>query len=116
MRIKFYFDEDVPLSFAQALLNRGVDVITTQAAGNLGISDKEQLQFAIRKSRVLLTHNKKDFIELNKEFAENSIHHCGIVVTDQLPIGTLLRRTMKLWFSVTSEDMDGRLEFLSAWK
>ncbi len=46
MKIKLYLDEDVPLAFALALLNRGVDVITTQQVGNIGFSDTEQLAFA----------------------------------------------------------------------
>lgn len=48
MRIKLYHDEDIPLSLADALRNRGVDVVTTQEAGNIGKSDEEQLIFAIQ--------------------------------------------------------------------
>jgi hypothetical protein len=36
MRIRFYIDEDVPVSFAKALLNRGVNVTTTQNADHTG--------------------------------------------------------------------------------
>jgi len=116
MRLKFYLDEDVPLSFAQALLNRGVDVITTQNAGNSGKNDEEQLIYAANEERVMFTHNKNDFINIYKKFIENDIPHAGLIVTDQLPIGTLLRRTMKLWFTLSTNDMKDRLEFLSNWK
>ena len=60
MRIRFYLDEDVPSSFAQALSNGGVDAETTQSTGNTGRSDSEQLLFASREERVILTHNKRD--------------------------------------------------------
>ena len=116
MRLKAYVDEDVPLSFAQALRNRGVDCITTQEAGNKGLSDAEQLAFSAEKSRTIVTHNKKDFILLHNEYARAGKTHPGIVVADQLPVGLTLRRFMKLWFSRTSEDMANRLEFLSNWK
>jgi len=42
--------------------------------------------------------------------------HAGIVLSDQLSIGVILRRLMKLYYSVTLEDMKNRLEYLSAWK
>jgi predicted Fe-Mo cluster-binding NifX family protein len=48
MRIKLYLDEDVPSSFAQALINRGVDVIITQQAKNDSNSDLQQLIYATK--------------------------------------------------------------------
>jgi len=116
MRLKAYVDEDVPLSFAQALRNRGVDCITTQEAGNKGFSDSEQLAFSVENRRAIITHNKKDFILLHTEYAQSGKIHAGIVVADQLPVGITLRRFMKLWFATTNEDMANRLEFLSNWK
>ena len=116
MRIRLYLDEDVPLSFAQALLNRGVDVVSTQQAGNRQLSDKEQLAFASKVKRAVLTHNKRDFIILHDEFIGKGAEHNGIILSDQLPVGVLLKRLMKLWFTWTAEDMRSRLEFLSNWK
>lgn len=116
MHLGLYIDEDVPLSLAQALLNRGVNISTTQNTGNTGNSELQQLIYAKEENRVLLTHNKKDFILLHKEFLANKRQHCGIIVTDQLPVGTLLRRMMKLWFILDAHDMENRLEFLSSWK
>lgn len=116
MRIKLYLDEDVPFAFAQALLNRGVDVITTQEVRNDSLSDAEQLDYAAKEKRTIFTHNKKDFIVLHNEYLQNQKEHSGIILSDQLPIGTLLRRFMKLWFSVSDENMKNRVEFLSNWK
>jgi predicted nuclease of predicted toxin-antitoxin system len=50
MRIKLYLDEDMPFAFAQALLNRGVDVITTQEVRNDSLSDAEQLVYATKEN------------------------------------------------------------------
>lgn len=116
MRVKFYLDEDVPVSFSQALLNRGVNISTTQETDNVGNTDIQQLKFANQKKRVIITHNKRDFIKLHKEFLESNRQHCGIIVSDQLPVGVLLKRVMKLWFTVDANDMKNRLEFLSNWK
>jgi|SRR3989304_3876766 len=116
MRIKLYLDEDVPRSFAQALLNRGVDVITTQQVQQEALSDIEQLEYAIKRQRAIFTHNKKDFISLHRRYLQQGKNHSGIIMSDQLPIGTLLRKFMKLWFSVSAKDMKDRVEFLSSWK
>lgn len=116
MHIKFYLDEDVPASLAQALQNRGIDAVTTQAAGNIAASDLAQLLYATENRRVIITHNIRDFILLHKDFLDTGQPHFGIIVSDQLPIGTLLKRSMKLWFSLEAEEMKSRLEFLSSWK
>jgi predicted nuclease of predicted toxin-antitoxin system len=116
MKIKLYLDEDVPLSFAQALLNRGVDAVTTQQAGNQGKSDVEQLLYATTEGRVIFTHNKKDFILLNNKFLQEKKEHFGIILSDQLHTGILLKRFMKLWFSMKATDIKNRCEFLSNWK
>ncbi len=116
MRIKAYVDEDIPLSFAQAILNRGVNAVTTGAAGNKGLSDADQLAYAAGDGRTIVTHNRKDFILLHNEYLRSGKIHAGIIVTDQLPVGVLLRRFMKLWFSLPAEHMAGKLEFLSNWK
>jgi len=62
MRIRLYLDEDVPFAFAQALLNRGIDIITTQQVKNDSLSDAEQLNYVVKVQRTIFTHNKKDFI------------------------------------------------------
>ncbi len=116
MRIKIYFDEDVPSSFANALINRGVDVITTQQAKNLRQSDAKQLLYATAEKRVVFTHNKRDFILLHKEYLQSGKEHSGIIISDQLPTSVLLKRFMKLWFSLKDTNMKNRIEFLSSWR
>jgi predicted nuclease of predicted toxin-antitoxin system len=87
MRVRAYVDEDVPLSFSQALRNRGVDSVTTQESGNKGLSDAEQLAYSAQNLRTIITHNKKDFILLHNEYARFGKMHAGIIVADQLPVG-----------------------------
>lgn len=66
--IKLYFNENVPEGVAEGLILRGYDVITTRDAGNSGISDREQLNFAWRENRVLFTFNIGDFSKLHLEY------------------------------------------------
>lgn len=116
MRIRVYLDEDVPLSFAQALQNRGVDVLTTHQAENNGLSDEGQLAFAYKGGRAILTHNKRDFMILHGELVKIGDGHSGIILSDQLPVGILLKRFMRLWFTLKQEEMKNRVEFLGNWK
>jgi hypothetical protein len=45
-RLTLYLDEHVQLALAEALRARGVDILTTQEAKNIGLDDAGQLAFA----------------------------------------------------------------------
>ena len=115
MKIRLYFDEDVDVALAVALRRRGIDVLTTQDAGNLGRRDEEQLAFATQEGRVFFTHNCGDFARLHTEMIRKGRFHAGVIISDQLPIGLLLRRLSGLCFQLTQEEMSNRLEFLGSW-
>ncbi len=115
-KISFYFDEHIQTSLAEALRQRGVDVLTTQEAGNIALDDYEQLNFAHKKGSVILSYNKRDFARIHYEFIKINKSHSGIVLSDQLPVGQVLKRLMRLYFSLSAHTMRNRLEYLSAWK
>jgi hypothetical protein len=115
-RISLYLDEHIQLALAEALRARGVDVLTTQEVGNVGLGDLGQLTFATESKRSLFSYNKRHFAKIHYEWMDLKTPHRGIILSDQLAIGTVLRRLMKLYFSLNSEDMKNRLEYLSAWK
>jgi len=54
-------DEDVSIVVAAILRARGFDALTVRDAGQLGLSDVEQLTAAVDAGRVLLTHDRADF-------------------------------------------------------
>ena len=58
MTIRLYLDEDVDVALPSALRQRGIDVLTTQEAGHLGLPDEDQLTFATRGERVFFTDNR----------------------------------------------------------
>lgn len=115
MRIKLYFDEDVDSSLAKTLRQKGIDVLTTPEAGKKRLSDTEQLEFAVNAKRAILTHNKRDYALLHKDYLLNGKEHYGIILSDQRPIGEMLRGLSKLLFSLSAEQMKNRREFLSNW-
>ena len=115
-RVSFYLDEHIQTALAEALRLRGVAVLTTQEAGNFAFNDYEQLNYAREKGRVLLSYNKGDFARIHYEFMKDNKHHHGIVLSNQLSIGQVLKRLMRLYFSLSKKEMKNRLEYLNAWK
>jgi predicted nuclease of predicted toxin-antitoxin system len=115
VKIRLYIDEDVDVGLAAALRQRGIEVLTTQEAGHLGWRDEDQLAFATQEGRVFFTHNRGDFARLHTEMIREGRSHAGIILSDQLPVGVLLRRLSSLCFRLTQEEMGNRLEFLGSW-
>ena len=115
-KLCFYLDENIQAALAHALMTRGVDVLTTQEAGNVGAGDIHQLAYAAEKGRTMVSYNKRDFALLHYQWMKIQRPHAGVILSDQLPIGVVLRRLMRLYYSVTLEDMKNRLEYLGTWK
>jgi hypothetical protein len=93
--IRIYTDEQVFRGLARALRNHGYDAESRQEAGraNRGISDDEQLAYAARTGRAILTENVTDFIVLDAEWKRVGRAHAGIIVVSELgEFGELLRR------------------------
>jgi predicted nuclease of predicted toxin-antitoxin system len=106
--IKFYTAEHIPKTVADGLRRRGVDVLTTQEAGMLGVSDEEQLAFAANQGRVFLTGDD-DFFRLHAQ----GIQHVGIVYTNrQTPIGQIIRGLMLIYEVLDASDMQNHIEYV----
>lgn len=59
MKIKLYLDEDVPLAFAQALINRGVNVFTTQTV--------KMMENLMRNNLTMLQKKEERYLPIIKE-------------------------------------------------
>lgn len=83
MIARLYSNENFPLPVVVALREFGHEVLTTHEAGlaNNAIPDAEVLRFAIETDRAVLTHNRRDFINLHRV---NPNHH-GIIVCTANP-------------------------------
>ncbi|MBM3239471.1 hypothetical protein FJZ31_24525 [Candidatus Poribacteria bacterium] len=114
--ISIYTDEDIHGQVALQLRRRGFDALSATEAGNLGIPDEEQLNFAIQHRRAILSFNRRDFCRMHTEYLTSGQQHCGIIVSPQFPIGEVVKRCLRLLSTLTAEEMVNRLEFLSGWK
>ena len=92
-RVRLYLDEDAQrTTLVRALRARQVDVLTATEAGTIGFSDAEQLEFAASRNRTVFTFNRGDFAKLHTEYVQREQEHSGIIVSDQLEIGIVIRR------------------------
>lgn len=78
--MRFYLDEDLSPQIAVALRARGVDAVSAHEVRNQGLTDPQQLAFAARQRRCLVTGNARHFIRLAKEAVLNANPHAGIVL------------------------------------
>ncbi len=86
-KLRFYLDESVNIAVVDGLRRRGIDVISAKDAGNLGLSDEEQIKYTKANNFVVVTHDA-DFLSLAM-YTE----HKGIVFVHQqkYSIGDLIR-------------------------
>jgi hypothetical protein len=116
--LTFYFDEDAAeQALVQALRSRGFQVLIPYEVSLLGADDLVQLRWCAEKGCVLVSHNVSDFWRYHREFLTRGEPHSGLILVQQqsLSIGERLRRLIKLAGVRSSEEMQNRVEFLSAW-
>ena len=118
MRIRLYFDEDtIQHALVSALRKRGIDVLTALEAEMLKEPDERQLEFATAERRTIYSYNVSDFCRLHSEWSATDKTHAGIVLAQQkrYSIGEQMRRLIKIVNTLSPEEMENRLEFLSSW-
>lgn len=108
-RLRFHLDENMNPVLAVGLRQRGVDVTTSAEMGLLSATDEEQLAFASRQSRVLVTHDR-DFLRL----AAHEATHAGIAYCDQhkYTVGDLIRALFTLRARAIPREMAGKVAYL----
>jgi predicted nuclease of predicted toxin-antitoxin system len=85
---RFYLDEDVPPSAAEIGRALGLDVVAVREAGHLGWPDAEHLAWAAARSRIVVTYNRNDFLELTRSALAAGKPHAGVLVV----VSTVPRR------------------------
>ena len=106
--LRLYFDRHIKKQLAVDLRQRGFDVLTTEEATRDTASDEDQLTFAAKQNRVVLTFNIRDFAPLHEQWTAAARPHAGIIVSQQLgsrKYGVLLWRMLKLLDQMTAEEM-----------
>ena len=117
--IALYTDEDVTADLAPALRRRGCDAQSTAEAGNVSLSDEDQLRYAAEQARAIFTYNIEDFISLARQWYEQGIEHAGIILSEQFSqrqFGELLRRLLRLLDSLTADEMRQQIVYLQHFK
>jgi len=112
-RIKLLLDEDVHSTLSSIIQKRGFDVEHVQEANGKGRSDLDQLLYACKKKRCLMSFNVRDFVLLHNRFVQEGMTHWGIIVSKQLPIGETLRRILAVLQGTSRQSMKNRILFLS---
>lgn len=113
--IKLYLDENIPEAIAIALRLRGYDVLTVKEANLKGLSDKDQLIYATKKGRALVTFNVADFVKLHNEFIKSSKAHKGIILSKQLHIGLVIKGLIKLLNNINKSSIENNIIWLNKW-
>lgn len=107
--VRLYLDEDVHKKTALALRSKGYDVISAHEVQNQGISDYEQLQYAISESRAIFTFNVGDFDKLHKECLRSGKEHFGILLSKQIPFSETLKRLINFLFTRTATELKNNM-------
>ena len=98
--MKFYLDEDVAPAIAAGLRKKGVDAVSAHEVGQIEVGDKEQLAFAARHRRCLVSRNARDFPALGRDAVAQRRPHAGIVLCPPTvhgsDVGTVVNALMKI--------------------
>ena len=103
--IALYLDEDLTYKLAEALRERGFDAIVAYEVGHIEVPDQVHLEFAAAQGRALVTYNAKDFLPLFDRWWESGKQHHGVIVSEQLAFGEMLRRLVNLLHRLTVDEM-----------
>ena len=115
-KIFLLLDEDVRVVLAEILRQRGYDAIHVLEVARAGKSDPEQLAYAANEGRVILTHNIRDYRVLDRKYQDLGKEHAGIILSNQLPLRELLRRTLRCLNRHTDEQARNKLIWLQDFK
>jgi hypothetical protein len=113
--IRLYTDEMIPTALAVQLRSRGYDVESCEEAGRSRqiIPDDDQLKYATRNGRAILTYNIADFPRLDALWKAAGRSHAGIICSPEVgDFGTLLRRVQAHLDNVSPQMQDDLLMWL----
>jgi len=110
--IKLYLDEDVDVLIVELIRSQKFQAISTDEVGRKGKSDPQQLEYAISRNCVIVTHNRVDFEELARAyFFGNQTHH-GIIIAVQRPPREIAGRLLKIMNDFAADEMRNQMIYI----
>ncbi|MDP2840740.1 MAG: DUF5615 family PIN-like protein [Candidatus Methanoperedens sp.] len=108
--LKIYADENVNIAIVEGLKRRGIEACSAIEKKKLGLSDEEQLMYAIKEGATIFTHDD-DFLSM---VTESKIEHCGIIYVHQehLSVGECIRRLKAIVETMSPAEIHNRILFL----
>jgi len=108
-KIRFHLDENVSMAIARSLRKRGIDVSTTPELNLIQATDENQLDFARKEGRVLVTHDS-DFLRLHDQgFSHSGIVYCKL---GSRTIGQIIKSLLLIYEILEPDEMTNSVEFL----
>ncbi len=83
--MRFLLDEDVNPVVAHTARGLDLDVVSVHELDRRGLSDQDQLEFAVVEGRILVTRNRDDFIRLTVSFYQAGRAHSSLIIVPTLP-------------------------------
>jgi hypothetical protein len=111
--IRLYLDADVDVRLAANLRRAGYDCVSAREVGNAALDDETQMVFAANEGRTLLTHNIQHFVPIFERWWHAGLSHPGVVVSQQVPLGELQRRVLRLLDATAPDEMENNLRNLA---
>jgi hypothetical protein len=111
--LRLYLDEDVRPLLAEVLQERGYDVVSAVRLGHLAWPDARHFEHAISAKRAIFTFNIRDFVPLANAAIVEKRPFPGLIVSQQLAFGELLRRVLRLLGQHTADDLQNQITWLN---
>lgn len=110
--IDLYLDEDVSILLATLIRARGFAAVTAREEGQLGRKDDEQLDFAAKHKRAILTHNRNDFVALANEYYASGRNHYGIIMARRRTPHEILNPLVTILDQVTGDEFQNQVRYI----
>lgn len=114
--VKLLLDEHIWEGLAEALRERGHDVIHINHTEHRGVDDEPLIALAASEGRAILTNNHRDFVPLARYWYEAEKDHAGIILSVQLPRGELLRQAHQLLTTLSANELRNTVRWLQEFK
>ena len=107
--MRFHLDQDVDVELAFRLRKRAHSALTAPDAGSTSLSNGSQLDYAASVGRVPVTHNRRHFRRLHKQWQSEARKQCAIVISRHMNTDELERRLLRFAETVDEDVVAGEL-------